>query len=377
MRTFHVINSLGAGGAERSLVEIALGFPERGIEPEIVVLNSVPEGFEAEARERGLPVHIIGGTNAAANGLGLVRLIRQRRPQVIHTTIFESDVLGRVAGAVTRVPVVTSLVNASYSEHRLADPKVNPRKLEAARKIESGTARTLGAGFHAITGAVADAAVDDLRIRPDRIEVIPRGRSSERLGRRTPERRAAVRERLGIDESTFVVLNVGRREFQKGQDSLIQAAALRELDGAVVLVAGRDGNEAAALDAEVARLGLGDTIRFLGHVDEVPDLFAAADVFVFPSRFEGLGGSLIEALALETPVVATDIPALREVLDDGRLGLLVPVDAPAELAAAIGEIRDRPHVARERAAAGRAEFETRFTIEAVQDSMAAWLKSFT
>lgn len=378
MRVLHVINTLGPGGAERSLRELLPGFAAAGLHSEVVVFSRVEVGVEADIVATGVPVHVLPPGGRAAQLVSLRRLIRTRRPDLVHTTIYEADVLGRLAAVGTGIPVVTSLVNTSYSMARLSDPSVSSWKLSLARRVDAVTARRLGAGFHAITRAVATDSVAQLGLDPTRITVIPRGRDRARLGEPSPARRRAARERLDVGDDEFLVLNVGRREFQKGQTTLVEAAAVLRDAGrpATVVVAGREGGESGRLNRRISELGLGGQVRFLGDVDDVPDLLCAADVLAFPSRFEGLGGAVIEALALGTPVVATDIPALAEVLDGGRCGLLVPVDDPAALAGALQQVHSDPDGARARADAGRDRFETEYTLSGVTERMVEWLCSF-
>lgn len=376
MRVLHVINGLGTGGAERSLVEMLPGLVERGLEPEIAILNRRGEGVEELVADGDIRLHDLSGRPRTAQLLHLARVVRERRPDVVHTTIFESDVMGRLAASTGRCPAVSSLVNTSYGSARSGDANVSRWKLGAVRALDGWTARHLSRGFHAITHAVADDAVRQLRIDPAAVTVIPRGRSRSRLGEPSAARRGAARAELGLAEEDFVVVNVGRQEFQKGQSTLLQAAArLRDTPAApVVLIAGRVGNETGRLQRLHAELSLGDSVRFLGHVDNVPDLLSAADAFAFPSRFEGLGGSVLEALALEVPVVAADVPALREVLRGGELGPLVPVGDDVALADALSEMRSDPATALQRAAAGRRVFESDYRLEHVVDEMATWLR---
>lgn len=377
LRVLFVINGLGTGGAERSLAEMLPGFVDDGLDCEVAVFHRRAEGVQEQVVAAGIPVHFLSPGRRPAQLRSLRQLVRDRRPDLVHTTIFEADVLGRLAGWRSGAPVATSLVNISYGPARVADPAIAPWKLRATAWIDGVTARHLGAGFHAITGAVRDDAVRRLRLAADRVVVIPRGRARSRLGDPSPSRRAEVRAGLGIAEDRLVLVNVGRREFQKGQSTLVRATDLlrsRGLDP-LVLIAGRDGGESAALSDLVAELDLGDRVRFVGHVDEVPDLLCAADVFVFPSRFEGLGGSVLEAMALEVPVVATDVPAVAEVLDGGRLGVLVPVDDAAALADGIAATVLDPAATRRRVEAARTEFDQRYTLERVTAAMADWLRS--
>ena len=143
---------------------------------------------------------------------------------------------------------------------------------------------------------------------------------------------------MELGDDVPVVLAAARHEYQKGLDVLLDAIASirRDQPNIVLLLAGRDGNRTAALRYQATRLGLDDNVRFLGARDDIPDLMVAADVFVLPSRWEGLPGAVIEAMALETPVVATDLPGVREVLGPELLrGWVVPVGDASALASRI------------------------------------------
>ena len=110
------------------------------------------------------------------------------------------------------------------------------------------------------------------------------------------------------------------------------------LPGSLLVVAGRRGSVSEALERQVARLGLDSSVRWLGQRSDVADLLAACDVMVFPSRWEGLGSAVVEALMLDTPLVYADLTVLQEVVDaSGAERLATPVDAsrPELLAAAV------------------------------------------
>jgi glycosyltransferase involved in cell wall biosynthesis len=115
---------------------------------------------------------------------------------------------------------------------------------------------------------------------------------------------------------------------------------------------------------------LGETVTFLGMRDDVADLLAAADVFAFPSRWEGAGGTLLEAMALEAPIVTSSLPTLLETVDASTAELARPGDA-SDLAGGILRVLAAPAVAAGRARAGRARFEADFTVEASARRMAA------
>lgn len=338
MRVLTVIDSLDAsGGAERSLAAMAPDLGRGGVDLHVAYLRERPLTVAAEVAAAGATIHPLVGGGGRPGAVGRVtRLTRALRPDLVHTTLFEADQAGRVGARLAGRPVVSSLVNVAYGPEQ-APPGVPTRKLRAAQLTDTATAQ-LVRRFHAITAHVADVMGARLHVARDRIDVVYRGRDPERLGPRTAARRGQVRHALGLTDDRPVVLAVGRQEWQKGHDTLIAATAeiARRWPDVVVLVAGREGNRTAALHDQVAAAGLSERIRFLGFRDDVPDLLAAADVFAFPSRWEGLGSTLLEAMALEVPIVASDLPAVREVVGSGEALLVPPSDAAALTAAVAG-----------------------------------------
>ncbi len=364
MHVLHVINGLGTGGAERSLAEMLPLMREAGVESTIACLSRKSEGVHASVEVAGFPVHVIGSERVRAIRR-LRALIDALRPDLVHTTIFEADLLGRLAAVGKPCKVLTSLVNTTYDGVRVADAELNPMKVRAAQALDSLTARRLTDQFHAITAAVRDSAVKHLGIDAQRVTVVERGRSLDRLGAPSADRRRAVRAALELADDTEVVLNVGRQEPQKAQAVLLEAIAklAPSRPRLTLLQAGREGKSTAELQSAASDLGLADRVRFLGHRDDVGDLQSAADVFAFPSVYEGLGGSVLEAMAMRTPTVVTDVPALVEVVEGGRGGLVVPVGDPSALARAVERLLDDQQFAAGLAEQAAAIFDSRFTLE--------------
>lgn len=365
MKILFLINSLGAGGAEHSLVEMLPLFGRAGIDPTVACFERRDEGVLDAAEERGFHVRFVEGRGWAARTRQVRGLVRCCRPDVVHTTLFEADVIGRIAAARTRVPVLTSLVNTTYEPVRLRDPNLRPWRLRAVKAVDGLTARRLTTHFHALTHAVKDAAVRDLRIRAGSVTVIERGRDPDRLGKPGARRRARARVSLGLAADDIVLATIGRQEFQKGQRYLLEAMAalVARHPRARLVVAGRRGNASAGLDRVISSSHVNGEVRFLGHRKDAPEVLAAADVFVFPSLYEGLGGALIEAMALGLPIVASDIPAIREVVEDGRNAVLVPPGSAARLATAVDAMIEDAARRRAFGARSRAIFEERFTLD--------------
>lgn len=370
MHVVVTIDSLAPGGAERSLVELLPGMTERGVEVDVVTAKLAAE-LDEPARRAGATTVNLGCSGRRTRHVALLRqVLRQRRPDLVHTTLFESNVAGRVAAAAEGVPVVSSLVNTPYGADHRREPGLSPARIRSAQALDALTARLVWR-FHANAADVGHTMARRLGLPAGRMEVIPRGRDALRLGRRTPERHQRVRAELELAPADRVVVAVARHEPNKGLDVLLDAVGRLVLtrpelgDRLVVLVAGREGTATPTLNRQVEAIG-GGRVRLLGVCDDVGDLLAAADCFVLPSRREGFPGVVAEALALEVPIVVTAVPGTLEALGEGT-GTVVAVDDPAALAEAVAEVLDRPDPAR--VAAGRHRFETELTVDAVAAAM--------
>jgi glycosyltransferase involved in cell wall biosynthesis len=370
VRVLCLINSLEPGGAERRLVEMAPLLRERGADVIVSVLRP-GGGFDAELASTGMaPVSIDGSGGRAGDVRRLRTLLRTVHPDLLHTTLFDSDLVGRAAAVLERVPVVSSLVNASYGVDQAGEPGVGKGTLRRLRLVDGVTARSVRR-FHAVSDFVADVAVDRLRLRPDRIDVVPPGRDEARLGRRTARRREDGRERLGLNVRDVVLLAVARHDYQKGLDVLLTAlpTVVTALPRVRLMVSGHESRQTPALHHMRDRCGLTDVVQFLGTRMDVPELLCAADAFVFPSRWEGMSGAVLEAMALEAPIVASDIPPVREAVAGEAGAVLVPRERPDLLASAIIESLIDPAAAASRAAGARQRFLERYTSDRMADGM--------
>lgn len=364
MSVLFVINQLGPGGTERSLADLVSGLGAEGIEASIACLRSTAEAFRQDARV-SCPVQVVPGRGLLSQARSLRRLLRRNPPDLLHTMLFEADVVGRLAAAGTGLPVVSSLVNTSYEPTRFRDPNVSRHRLRGVQCLDALTGRLLTTHFHALTNAVKDSAVRTLWLPPERITVVPRGRDGARLGVPSPERRERARSDLGLEPADEVVVNVGRQDYQKGHRFLLEAAALLAPahPRLRVLVAGKEGRMTPELRRLQEELDLESTVRFLGNRSDVPEILAAGDVFTFPSLYEGIGGAVIEAMALGLPVVCSDIAPLREVVEPGESALLVPPEDPGALASALKRVLLDPRTAQRLGRRGRAVYLERFSLE--------------
>jgi glycosyltransferase involved in cell wall biosynthesis len=187
---------------------------------------------------------------------------------------------------------------------------------------------------------------------------------------RDPARVAGARAALGLEPHHIAIGAVGRLEPQKRFDLLLEAFAVLHIERPELrLIIAGDGSLAASLDHQRQALGLADSVILTGHVTDVIPLHHAFDLFVQSSDYEGTSNAVLEAMALEAPIVATAIAAVSEAVVDGEHALLVPPDNPEALAAAVVTALRSPQACRERALAALARFHDHFTITQAADGM--------
>jgi glycosyltransferase involved in cell wall biosynthesis len=365
LKILFVIDSLGTGGAERTLAEKLPHLRRLGLDTVVVGLRHREQGVQTALQQQGFDVRILTGRTFAGRVAALRRIIREERPDVIQTTLFHADLTGRLAAVGSSARVIGSLCNTDYDKVRLHDPGHSALRFRIAQFLDGWTARHLTDHICANSHAVKTAAIRDLRIAPEKVTVILEGRDPERLGQANTQRKMAARAALGLEKDQIVLINVGRQDFQKAQRYLLEAVAnlVAREPRLVLLVAGRPGDASGDLDRLRDRLGLKDQVRFLGHREDVPELLAAADLFVFPSFYEGLPGAAVEAMALGLPIVASNIEPVREIVEEGRNAILVPPASAGELASAIDRILRDQMMGQAFGRRSREIFEEQFTLE--------------
>ncbi len=344
MRVLHVIDSLAAsGGAEQGLVREVTRFSP-GTEQRVVTLYDRMELADKLA-EREISVQTIGlqegtGSRSWPRAVTAVRRIgRDFKPDVIQTSLFLGNIVGQLAGRSLRIPVVSNLVLSGDVESlRSYQPGASTRRAGLLRSIAGWAARSELVRFRALTGEVKMSNAALLGVDPSVVTVIPRGVPHP------PEASQQSRAELRLPEGPLAV-NVGRLAPQKGQSLLVEAFAevVKQVPDAQLAIIGRDGEAGQQVSEAIERFGLDRSVTLVGHTSEVPDYLAAAHVFVFSSLMEGLGTAVLEAMAVGVPVVAFDIPPVREATAEGHLATLVPVGDVAGLAAALVE-----HLSREK-----------------------------
>lgn len=365
MRVLYVLDSLAVGGAEQSL--LAIGQQLRDTEPVMCHLYAADD-LQEEYKAAGIPVISLGLTTDKAFLKGAWRLrgvIRQEQPDLIHSTLYGAGITSRLASWGSRRPrLLHTWVNEPPAH---GHPANRPRiwRKRAAQLLDAVTSRRVD-HFLANSQAIADSYCRAYRLDPECVTVIPRGRDPAFFERVDPESVAAVRRELELSPEHPVVLDVARLWHWKGQSDLVEAwpRVLRELPEIRLVLVG-NGPDRYRLERLVRTLDLEDRVRFAGYRNDVPALLALADVFAFPSRYEGLPGAVVEALFAGLPVVLSDIPVHREMVEDGVSGVLVPPGDPDAWATALVDLLRNPATATRLGDAGRRRAHERFHVDDV------------
>jgi glycosyltransferase involved in cell wall biosynthesis len=347
-RVAFLINSLGTGGAERQLALTVSAIDRSRFEPVVVTLFRAGP-FREEVEAAGVPVRDLGAPKSIGSAVRAVRTaLRELRPDVVHTAMFEANVAGRLAARRLGVPAVSHATNTYESPERYAAAGVPRWKLRGARALERWTARRARVRVVAVGDAVARSAAAYLGIPASEVAVVRRGFDFAALERAS---QAAPADPSPWPEAAVPrLLAVGRLWPQKGLRFLVQAMpAILERHPAAHLAVAGEGPLRDELEGLVSRLGLQAAVTFAGVRPDVPALLARADAFVMPSLWEGAAGALVEAMGLGVPAAVTDLDALREVTGDDAERFL-PQDAAA-VVRAVDVLAADPEAARRRAAA--------------------------
>lgn len=348
-RVLHVINTAEVGGGAEHLIHLTRGLYSRGFQ------NSVAVGRDGPATERlrtvGIPVTVMGPMQVTAP-FRLAHLLRRMRPDLLHLHGSRAGLAGVLAGRLTGVrPII-------YTAHAFASKRRLPSGLRwTATQADVLTCRLADRVICLTIHDAAAAARNGISI--SKFIVVPNGIEAARFI--VPHDR---RTEFGFEPSTPVVGMIARLVPQKDPLTFIRMArhVAEAVPDARFLLVG-DGALRLAVEQALRTLGLEGRLILTGFRDDVPELLATMDVVVLSSLWEGLPIVVLEAMAAAKPVVATGLPSLNEVIVDGETGILVPVQDPARLAAAVVSLIRQPDRRGALGRQGRERVKREFTIE--------------
>jgi glycosyltransferase involved in cell wall biosynthesis len=360
----HLINRLTeSGGAERFAVGLAVHLPQDRFESCMCVSRGAEDGAVSALADAGIPL-ISLGRNAKwdVHRLGgLANLIRRGRFDILHAHMFGSNLWGTLIGRACRVPVVIAQEHTWSYEGK-------PLRVW----LDGHVIGRLATRFVAVSGADAERMVTVERVPRAKVVVIPSAYVPSPAGAS-----GGLRAELGLAPDTPLVGTAVVMRPQKALHVLIDAYArvVSALPNAHLVLAG-DGECRSDLERQVRELGLQASTHFLGQRRDVDALLRDLDVAAMSSDFEGTPLFVFECMAAGTPLVATAVGGLLEVVTDGRSGLLVPPRRPDELAHALISLLLDPE-RRNGLAAEAARRLQDFTIDTVALRVASLYESLT
>ncbi len=331
MRIAQVMLAKRFGGAERSFVDLCAELVARG-HAVLAICEARAAALPLLERIAGLDVRTVRVWGAwdpfARRAIG--RALRAHRAEIVQCHLARAAHLGGHAAHALGLPTLAKTHNyVDLRYYRAIDRLVPTTRAQADYLLAHG-------------------------IAPDRVTRIP---NFSRLAPQAPTAHPPM--------PPVRLLALGRLVAKKGFDVLLAAlAALPPATPPIVLTLAGDGPLRAALDAQARSLAPRVEVRFVGWVDDVAALFAAADVFVLPSRDEPFGIVVLEAMAAGVPIVATRTAGPLEILD-AETALLVAIGDVAALAHALGAVLDDPAAARTRAARAGTVFRDTYAAAAV------------
>lgn len=311
----HVVHALGVGGAE-VLVDQMVRRMSDEFHCIVAVLDEVGEIGE-RLRQDGFTVEHLNRQPGIDRGCAkrLQEFADREGALLLHAhqyTPFFQAMLSR--GLLGRRPVI-------FTEHGRHFPDLPSRKRSLVNRLLLRSCdRLIGCG-----GAVRQALIDNEGLPESRVEVIYNGVDLKALGHPSPGARERIRSEFGWQPDDFVAVLIARLHELKDHQTALRTVdrARHEIPGLRLLLAG-DGDERQAIEQTVRELNLEQTVTLAGTRKDVPDLLAAADVFLLSSISEGIPLTVIEAMAARRPVVSTAVGGLPEIIEHGVTGFLSP-----------------------------------------------------
>ena len=360
-RVLHVIDSLVLGGAQVVLENLLTHADRSRFALETVCLHGRGV-FWDRIKATGSPVHSLSFHHYFPSYVpGLLGLMLARRYDVVHCHLLASNLIGKPIATFAGVPV---RINHDHCNDKLADPR---RWTPAA---DTWTNR-FSTHVCAVSESTRQFLIQHEGVPEERTTTVHNGVNLAIFQPR-PEQRAQARARWNLPADAFVIGGIGRLCYQKNFALFLQTAArvLEKHPSARFLIAGT-GEDDAALRVQAAQLGLGERLQFLGFVGDMTALYPALDLLLLTSRYEGLPITILEAMAVGIPIVASRLDGMLEILRDGEDAALVPPGERDAFAVRVCELIEQPALARRYADAALSKARARHSAEAMTRAVEA------
>ena len=361
----HVIDSLHLGGAQEVVLNLATCGSSR-YRHEVATMHG--RGiYWGRLREAGIPVHSLSPHKHFPLYLAsLPALLLAKRPDILHCHLIPSNIIAKPLGALLGVPLILN------HDHTNDPHRIENKRLLALDKNTNRFAHHI----IAVAGACRNFLIQHESIPPEKITLVPNAIDLRRFSPGLVTRQE-VRAKFGLPSHAPVVAGVGRLNPQKNFSLFLDVAkALAAKFPEVRFLLAGEGPEESMLREKARQLGLADRVHFAGYVADSREVYVAADLLLMPSRFEGLPMTLLEAMAMGLPVVASKLDGIAEVIADGHEGLLVESGDAGGFAESASRLLENPALGSEFAANARKKIEARFSVERMTSAVEAIYERF-
>jgi glycosyltransferase involved in cell wall biosynthesis len=307
----HVISRLPVGGVENQLLMILKNYDGRKLFPLVCSLSDKGE-IGREIEDSGIEVISLNKLKHRFDWTivkDIYNLIKTKNVKIVRTHQYHANLYGRLAAWLAHVPCIIASVHNVYT----IDKKIHRRIIN--KFLARFTDKVV-----AVSNAVKKEVVKYDGLTEEKVIVIYNGIDINRFLNTTGN---LIRSELGLSQEVPIIGTIGRLTPQKGQKYLLEAVSrLKEKFPQIVLLVAGDGPLRDELKNYATSLGIMENAIFLGTRRDIPSILSAVDIFVLSSVWEGLSNALIEAMAACKPIIATDIPPNREILE--KVGILIP-----------------------------------------------------
>jgi len=352
IKILYLITGLKTGGAEMILYNLVKSLDKRKFEP--IVVSIIP------VAEIGKKIQDLGVKILSLNArfkynpfifFRLISILKEEKPQILHSHLFHAIFLGRITGRICKVPIIISSIHSKYIGGFLRN-----RLLQITDSLDDVVT--------IVSQRVAETMIKSKTVSANKLLVIYSGIDLNKFIFQDKEAKGKIRKELNLKEDTKILISVGRLFKAKGYSYLIETIKILKKNLDIKLLVLGEGKDKSKLETQIRDFNLEKNIFLLDRKENVSDYLNASDVFILASLWEGLPIALLEAMACGLPVVATNVGGISEIIKDGVSGFLVELKNPMMLAEKIGyllnlDIESR----REMGVEGRKIIENKFSLE--------------
>lgn len=345
LKIAHVINSFGLGGVPQVAYQLLRSLPADTYDVFVYVLKNYHDNSDARQRlaqqftELGATVRTPERDEKKFYVVSqIAHWLMNDQIDILHTHSYKPNIYGRLAGLLCRHKGIKMIAHYhNYYDNKWQEDDSLIYEQMLAQQTDH---------FLACSRSVAEHAASRIGIESSRVEVLLNGIDLGRFKAR--QSKSAIKAEFDIPENNKLVGVVGRISRQKAQDVFLEAAAklVETHPDALFLLAGAPDEPEVLqqLKAQAKTLGIHHKVLFLGYIEDITKIYSILDILVMPSRWEGFGLALVEAMAMSLPIVTTDVGGILEVVVPNESALIVPPDNAEAVAEAIGRLLENPAI---------------------------------